>query len=208
MVLRAVIAPSVYRLGYGLDDRGSRVRFQAEAGNFSLHHRVQNGSAAHPASYPVGIRGREASTHLHLVPRSNNAWSYTSTLPVRLTVTISFSKYLLPWQAIHFLQRSTYFSKTCCRPLITLKFLTSELPFHGYESPEIAWARYELNSVFGLEKVDRWNPIRTSPHKVQISPHAISGLFQPWKCRPETRNFEAINGLQHIFEKWVERCKK
>jgi hypothetical protein len=23
-------------------------------------------------------------------------------------------------------------------------------------------ARYELNSVFGLEKVDRWNPIRTS----------------------------------------------
>jgi hypothetical protein len=27
-------------LGYGLDDRGSRVRFPAEAGNFSLHHRV------------------------------------------------------------------------------------------------------------------------------------------------------------------------
>jgi hypothetical protein len=26
------------------------------AGNFSLHHRVQNGSGAHPASYPVGIR--------------------------------------------------------------------------------------------------------------------------------------------------------
>jgi hypothetical protein len=31
-------------LGYGLDDRGSRVRFPAAAGNFSLHHRVQNGS--------------------------------------------------------------------------------------------------------------------------------------------------------------------
>jgi hypothetical protein len=28
-------------LGYGLDDRGSRVRFSAGAGNFSLHHRVQ-----------------------------------------------------------------------------------------------------------------------------------------------------------------------
>jgi hypothetical protein len=26
-------------LSYGLDDRGSRVRFPAEAGNFSLHHR-------------------------------------------------------------------------------------------------------------------------------------------------------------------------
>jgi hypothetical protein len=40
-------------LGYGLDDRGSRIRFPAGAGNFSLHHRVQNGSGAHPASYPM-----------------------------------------------------------------------------------------------------------------------------------------------------------
>jgi hypothetical protein len=30
-------------LGYGLNDRGSRVRFPAGVGNFSLHHRVQNG---------------------------------------------------------------------------------------------------------------------------------------------------------------------
>jgi hypothetical protein len=50
--------PSVgIALGYGLDDRGSRVRFPAGAGNFSLHHRVQNGSGAHPASYPMGTRG-------------------------------------------------------------------------------------------------------------------------------------------------------
>jgi hypothetical protein len=33
------------------------VRFQEGAGNFSLHHRVQNGSVAHPASYPLGTRG-------------------------------------------------------------------------------------------------------------------------------------------------------
>jgi hypothetical protein len=44
-------------LGYRLDDRGSKVRFPAGAGNFSLHHRVQNGSWAHPASYPMGARG-------------------------------------------------------------------------------------------------------------------------------------------------------
>jgi hypothetical protein len=44
-------------LAYGLDERGSRVRFPAGAGNFSLHHRVQNGSEAHPASYPMGTRG-------------------------------------------------------------------------------------------------------------------------------------------------------
>jgi hypothetical protein len=45
----------IVALGYRLDDRGSRVRFPAGAGNFSLHHRVQNGSGAHSASYPMGI---------------------------------------------------------------------------------------------------------------------------------------------------------
>jgi hypothetical protein len=44
-------------LGYRLDDRGSRIRFPAGAGNFSLHHCVQNGSGAHPASYPRATRG-------------------------------------------------------------------------------------------------------------------------------------------------------
>jgi hypothetical protein len=53
-------------------------------------------------------------------------------------VTVSFSKYL-PWKAIHFLQLSTHFSKTCCRPLINLKILASEFPFHGWKNPEIAW---------------------------------------------------------------------
>jgi hypothetical protein len=43
--------------GYGQVDRSSRVRFPARAGNFSLHHRVQNGSGVHPTSYPVGTRG-------------------------------------------------------------------------------------------------------------------------------------------------------
>jgi hypothetical protein len=50
-------AQSVERLGYGLDDWGSRVRFLVGAGNFFLEHRVQNGSGAHPASYPMGTRG-------------------------------------------------------------------------------------------------------------------------------------------------------
>jgi hypothetical protein len=44
-------------IGYGLDDRFSRVRSPVWAGNFSLHHRVQNGSGVHPASYPMGTRG-------------------------------------------------------------------------------------------------------------------------------------------------------
>jgi hypothetical protein len=57
-------------LGYGLYDRGSGVRFPAGSGNFSLHYRIQNGSEAHPASYPKGTRGVKLTTHLHLVPRS------------------------------------------------------------------------------------------------------------------------------------------
>jgi hypothetical protein len=81
-------------LGYGLNDRGSRVRFRAGAGNFPLHHRVQNGSGTHPASYngyqglfPWGWsdRGVKLTTHLYLVPRSKNVWSYTSTLPIPLS---------------------------------------------------------------------------------------------------------------------------
>jgi hypothetical protein len=48
---------SCIALGHGLDDRGSGFRFPAGAGNFSLHHRVQNGSGTHSASYPIGTRG-------------------------------------------------------------------------------------------------------------------------------------------------------
>jgi hypothetical protein len=44
-------------MGYGLDDRGSRVRLPAGPGNFSLHHSVQNGFGDHLASYPMGITG-------------------------------------------------------------------------------------------------------------------------------------------------------
>jgi len=39
-------------LVYGLDDRKI-----VRVGNFSLHHRIQTASGAHPASYPMGTRG-------------------------------------------------------------------------------------------------------------------------------------------------------
>jgi hypothetical protein len=41
-------------LGYELVDRG--IESRQELGNFSLHHRVQTGSGAHSASYPMGTR--------------------------------------------------------------------------------------------------------------------------------------------------------
>jgi len=37
-------------LSYGIDDQGSRIWFLVGAGNFSLHHHVQNSSGTHLAS--------------------------------------------------------------------------------------------------------------------------------------------------------------
>jgi hypothetical protein len=42
---------------YGLDDRMIGVRITAGAGNFSVRHRVQTGSGAHPALYPMCTGG-------------------------------------------------------------------------------------------------------------------------------------------------------
>jgi hypothetical protein len=56
--------------GYGLDDRGSGVRFPARTGNFSLHHRDQTGSGAHPSSCPVVNSGSFPGS------KAAGAWSW------------------------------------------------------------------------------------------------------------------------------------
>jgi hypothetical protein len=43
------------RMGWTMGVLG--VQFPAGAGNFSLHHRVQNSFGTHPASYRMGTRG-------------------------------------------------------------------------------------------------------------------------------------------------------
>jgi hypothetical protein len=58
---------------YGLDDRSSRVWFPAADGNFSLHHNVQNGSRAHPDSYPMGTGGSFPGD------KATGAWSWPLT---------------------------------------------------------------------------------------------------------------------------------
>jgi hypothetical protein len=83
------------------------------------------------------------------------------------TLIVSSMKYF-PWQVRHFLQCSTHFSKMCCRP-ITSKFLALELLFHGWKTQKSHGARSELNSAFHLEKVDQWNPIRTSAIRSRVS---------------------------------------
>jgi hypothetical protein len=54
----------------GLRDGWLGVRFPERTRNFSLHHRVQTGSEARPASYPMGTRGSFAGSK---VP---GAWSW------------------------------------------------------------------------------------------------------------------------------------
>jgi hypothetical protein len=78
-------------LGHGLDDRGSRVRFPARAGNFSLHHRVQKSLGPTqpriqwvPGALSLWVKrpGREAD---HLPPSSADVKEcYTSTSQIPL----------------------------------------------------------------------------------------------------------------------------
>jgi hypothetical protein len=74
----------------GLRGGLSGVRVPAGAGKLSLHYRVQTGSEAHPASYPMGTRGsfpggvkRPGGREPYHSPPSSaevkNARSYTST---------------------------------------------------------------------------------------------------------------------------------
>jgi hypothetical protein len=79
--------------GYGLDDRGPRVRFPAGAGNLSLHHRIQDGSAVTPppirwvpGALSLGVkravRGPDRSPPFSAEVK--NAWSYISTPSIHL----------------------------------------------------------------------------------------------------------------------------
>jgi hypothetical protein len=68
---RKMLAQSVQWPCYRLDNRSS---IPTGTGNFPLRQRVQTGSGAHPASYPVGAGGNTAggvklTTRLHLTPR-------------------------------------------------------------------------------------------------------------------------------------------
>jgi hypothetical protein len=50
--------------------------------------------------------------------------------------------------------------------------------------------------------------LRRTHNSIHMSPHAISVFLQPKKGSSEARNFEVINGMRHVCEKWVESCKK
>jgi hypothetical protein len=87
-------------------------------------------------------------------------------------VTVCFSKYL-PWQAMNFLQRSTHFSKTCCKPLITLKFFASELTFRVWKSPEIAWAGQDMDCMADVLMRFHRSTFSKPTHRIQFRAHPM-----------------------------------
>jgi hypothetical protein len=74
-------------LSYGVDDRGSRVP-RLGIFLFTTASRTALGPTQPPIQWvpgalSLGVKrpGVKLTTHLHLVPRSKNEWSYTSTPP-------------------------------------------------------------------------------------------------------------------------------
>jgi hypothetical protein len=76
-------------MSYGLD---AGVQLQARVRDFFLLHSIQIDSGAHPASYPIGVRGSfprgrgqsvKLTIHVHLVLRSKMMELYLSS-PIHL----------------------------------------------------------------------------------------------------------------------------
>jgi hypothetical protein len=107
--------------GYGMDVRMIGVRLPAGAGNYPLHHRIQTGSGAHPASFPIGsgssfpggkTAGAWSSPLTSTYCRGQRKYSYNSTPPPpyvfmacclvkhrdNFTFTLTWSAVVVKWE--------------------------------------------------------------------------------------------------------------
>jgi hypothetical protein len=107
-------------------------------------------------------------------------------------VTVSSSKYL-PWQAMHFLQRSTHFSKTCCRPfaasferIVEQAVSCLGASFLWFEKPR---NRMGVRSGLYGDVLMGFHPSRWA-HPLPLYPHC--GLALSWRLlrRPKKGSFE------------------
>jgi hypothetical protein len=109
-------------LDYGLGYRGSWVRFPTLGIFFSTASRTALGPTQPPIQWvpralSLGDKrpGVKLTTHLHLVLRSKNEWSYISTPPIRLRKLIVFRQFFLPFQNVsegNFYTVETQYKKT------------------------------------------------------------------------------------------------
>jgi hypothetical protein len=85
---------------------------------------------------------------------------------------------------MHFLQRSTHFWKRAADRWSLRSFLPRSSLFMVGKAQKSHGARSELNSVFGLEKVVRWNPIRASAIQFRFRPMRFLGFSNHEKAAP------------------------
>jgi hypothetical protein len=77
------------------------------------------------------------------------------------------------------------------------------------------YSSYNAPPTSRKRAADRWSLRNFLPQsslfmvgKAQKSHGARSRLYGGCSNRVPGKKFEVINGLQHVFEKWMERCKK
>jgi hypothetical protein len=142
--------------------------------------------------------GRLQSLCTHLITPSRNF------VEVRWR---SLFRSTFPCQAMHFLNVPLTSRKRASDRWSLRNFLRRSSLFMIGKAQKSHVAKCELYGGCS-NRVPPIHFFQAEHNSIQITAHAISGVFQPWKGSSEARNFEMINGLQHIFEKWVERCKK
>jgi hypothetical protein len=91
-------------------------------------------------------------------------------------MTTSLLKYLA-WQAMHFLQCSTHFSKTCCRPFATsFRRIVERAVF------------LPQNSLFMVGKAQKSHGVRSGPHRLDGCIVRFLVCFLQPKCRIHLHN--------------------
>jgi hypothetical protein len=123
-------------LGYGLDDRGSRVQFPVGAGKFSIHHRVPNGSGAHPASYPMGTGGSFPGGKAdHLSPSSAEVKEWVELYP--------HSPNTPSWRGAQLKHRNNFTFYLLIRLVLLNVYLytSSGIPTNNWQPQRLQWLR-------------------------------------------------------------------
>jgi hypothetical protein len=118
------------------------------------------------SSYPVASGSAIGDLHAYIKARAHiggpfEKFLYSESELCGGAVTVSFSKYL-PWQAMHFSQRSTHFQKTCCRPfaasfrrIVEQAVLTIRVRFSISKSASTTCTP-QLVSLHRLHGLDGW----------------------------------------------------
>jgi hypothetical protein len=109
---------------------------------------------------------------------------------------------------MHFLQRSTHFSKNLLQTVDHFEISYIGAPFSWLEKPRNCMGRdldCTADVLMGLHRSTFSKP--NTEFISDLAPYDF-WTFPTTKRELRGKKFEVINDLQHVFEKQVERCKK